>query len=32
MKKEPGGNFWIYEGAQQSTAVASAGEMGGTFQ
>ncbi len=32
MKKEPGGNFWIYEGSHQATAVASATEMGGTFK
>jgi len=32
MKKEPGGNFWIYDGSHQATAVASATEMGGMFK
>lgn len=31
MKPSPGGPFWIYRGAAQATAVATATEMGGTF-
>jgi len=31
MKPNPGGQFWIYRGAAQATAVATATEMGGKF-
>jgi hypothetical protein len=31
MKQNPGGQFWIYGGAAQATAVATATEMGGKF-
>lgn len=31
MKQNPGGQFWIYHGAAQATAVATATEMGGKF-
>jgi hypothetical protein len=31
MKQNPGGEFWIYRGAAQATAVATATEIGGKF-
>jgi hypothetical protein len=31
MKQDLAGHFWIYRGAAQATAVATATEMGGKF-